>query len=170
MKKTREFTLPDGDWVLYVLKCQHHIHYVGVSTNLGHRLNQHANGKGAHITKAHKPIKLVGVYSIGYMSYEEAEKYEDAFTLRNIVEHNSSKWRGGRYCGKCNPKIAKKKLAAIDKNYLSELPRVEFDYIFSEKLDIPRKKKPKGNPWAKQMRKARGQLRMSSKNRFGIQV
>ena len=42
------------------------------------------------------------------MSYEEAEMYEDAFTLRMVVDHNSTKWRGGRYCTKIKPKTAEK--------------------------------------------------------------
>lgn len=168
MREHKEFNLPDGDWVLYILKCQHHYHYIGVSSDLRHRLSQHDNGKGSSITKLHKPIKLEGVYSIGNMSYEEAEMYEDAFALRMVVDHNSTKWRGGRYCTKIKPKTAEKKLSKIDPKYLVELPKIEFQYAFKCRGVRPRSKRPKANPWAKQEKRAKAQLRMSSNNRFGV--
>ena len=170
MRERKEFNLPDGDWFLYVLKCQHSYHYIGVSTALERRLRQHNNGKGASVTRLHKPTKLVAVYSIGNMSYQEAEMYEDAFTLKMVAKHNSTRWRGGRYCTKILPKTAKKKLEKMDAKYLADLSRVEFSFSFCHEDKRGRKRRQKKDPWTKQARKARDQLRVSAHNRFGIRI
>ena len=161
------FDLPDGYWMLYVLRLEHGYHYIGITTNLKHRLSQHESGKGALVTKQHKPIKLLGVYSVGYMSYEEAEKYEDAFTLARVIEH-SKKWRGGRYCCGCKQKTAEKLYKQIEDKYKQPLDPYDYHYEFKVK---PHHKRPKRKGMSKEMRKqikkAEAQNRAAIRRRFG---
>lgn len=165
-REYKELELPDGNWLMYVLECEHRYHYVGVTTNLAHRLREHQNGKGALVTKQHKPIKLQAVYSLGFMPYKEAEEYEDCYTLAMAIKFRSKRWRGGRYCAGCDTGKAKKILADRDDKYKQPLAEVEYHFGFGIK---PKKhhKHPKRNPWAKQERKARGALKCSANNRFG---
>ena len=166
-REYKELELPDGDWFMYVLECEHRYHYVGVTTNLEHRLREHQNGRGALVTKQHKPMKLQAVYSLGYMSYKEAEEYEDCYTLTMVIKSRSKRWRGGRFCAGCDTSKAKKILASRDGKYKQPLEEVEFSFDFGIKPKKHRKY-PKRNPWAKQERKARGALKRSARNRFGF--
>lgn len=158
----RELDLPDGIWFLYELKLQHGYHYIGVTTEIKRRMSMHKSGKGSRVTREHKPVALVAVYRIGYMSYQEAENYEDAYTLMKAAQHGK-KWRGGRYCLGCNPKSAVRILNSIDDKYKMALPKVDSSYQFRE---IHRKRKAKTNGWSKQIKKAKNELRESSRQRF----
>ena len=54
-------TIPLCNEVTYVLQCEDDIYYVGKTTQLKHRLNNHFYGKGSRVTSRHKPLKLVKV-------------------------------------------------------------------------------------------------------------
>lgn len=162
------FDLPDGYWMLYVLRLEHGYHYIGITTNLKHRLSQHESSKGALVTKQHKPIKLLGVYSVGYMSYEEAEKYEDAFTLAMVIDHGK-KWRGGRYCNGCKQKTAEKLYRQIDEKYKYPLDIYSYSYEFKTvaRHKKPKRKKGMSKEMRKQIKKAEAQNRAAIRRRFG---
>lgn len=160
----RELNLPDGVWFLYELKLQHGYHYIGITTSIMHRMSMHKSGKGSRVTREHKPMELVAVYRIGFMSYSEAENYEDAYTLMKAAQHGK-KWRGGRYCLGCNSKAAERILEGIDEKYKQSLPQVKVSYRFRK--NTRKSKRAKSSPWAKQEKKARGELKRSSRQRFG---
>jgi putative endonuclease len=54
----------------YILQCANHQYYVGSTTDLDRRLQEHQAGLGAKFTRAHLPIKLV--YKEEYSSIEMA--------------------------------------------------------------------------------------------------
>ena len=46
-------------WCVYVLRCVDDSLYVGISTNVQKRLEQHNAGKGAAYTRSHRSVVLV---------------------------------------------------------------------------------------------------------------
>ena len=55
----------------YILECSNGQYYVGSTTNLERRLQEHQAGLGANFTRKHLPVKLV--------YYEEYQSVEQAF-------------------------------------------------------------------------------------------
>ena len=160
-----ELDLPDGYWMLYVLKLRHNYHYVGVTTNLKQRFARHDSGDGASATRQHKPLKLEAVYHLGYMSYLEAEKYEDAYTLSMILKHGD-KWLGGRFCNGCKQKKAKQLYDGIDKKYKGELTVYPYHYTFKVQKERKRRRK-KRNEMKAQIAKAQHENAKVIRQRFG---
>ena len=60
--------------VVYILQCSNGEYYVGSTSDLENRLNEHEKGRGCDFTKAHLPVKLV--YTEEYPTIEEAYKRE----------------------------------------------------------------------------------------------
>lgn len=60
--------------VVYILLCNNDEYYVGSTTNLELRLEEHRSGVGSGFTKAHLPIDLV--YTEEYPTIEEAYNRE----------------------------------------------------------------------------------------------
>lgn len=70
------------DW-MYILKCANGSYYVGSTTELERRIQQHQSGEGgALFTKAHLPIQLV--YT------EEFDRIDEAFNRERQI-HGWSK-------------------------------------------------------------------------------
>lgn len=67
---------------VYILKCSDDSYYVGSTTNLTKRIEEHNNGVGANYTKKKLPVKLV--------YYEECQSIESAF-LRERQLHGWSR-------------------------------------------------------------------------------
>lgn len=67
---------------VYILKCSDDSYYVGSTTNLTKRIEEHNNGAGANYTKKKLPVKLV--------YYEECQSIETAF-LRERQLHGWSR-------------------------------------------------------------------------------
>lgn len=67
---------------VYILKCSDDSYYVGSTTNLTKRIEEHNNGVGANYTKKKLPVKLV--------YYEECQSIETAF-LRERQLHGWSR-------------------------------------------------------------------------------
>ena len=59
---------------MYILQCSNGEYYVGSTTDIEKRLNEHQKGRGCAFTKAHLPIKLV--YTEEYSTTEQAYKRE----------------------------------------------------------------------------------------------
>lgn len=56
---------------VYILKCSDSSYYVGSTTNLTLRIEEHNHGEGAEYTKTRLPVELV--------YYEECQSIETAF-------------------------------------------------------------------------------------------
>lgn len=67
---------------VYILKCSDDSYYVGSTTNLTKRIEEHNNEVGANYTKKKLPVKLV--------YYEECQSIETAF-LRERQLHGWSR-------------------------------------------------------------------------------
>ncbi len=60
-------------WLVYILECEGHWLYVGLTDNLLRRWREHRQG-GARFTKAHRPIHVIHVET--YPTRREAEHRE----------------------------------------------------------------------------------------------
>ncbi len=60
--------------VTYILLCSNGEYYVGSTTDMENRLNEHQKGRGCGFTKAHLPVKLV--YTEEYLTADQAYKRE----------------------------------------------------------------------------------------------
>jgi len=76
-------------WI-YVLECKDKNIYVGETTRLYKRFNEHMSGSGSQNTGLHKPNKLIGLYKVGdnfsFMNYRQQiiNKSEyNIFTINN---------------------------------------------------------------------------------------
>ena len=58
----------------YILLCANNEYYVGSTSDMEQRLQEHQTGRGADFTKGHLPVKLV--YTEEYPTIEEAYKRE----------------------------------------------------------------------------------------------
>lgn len=101
MKETKKNFphLPDAIYWVYVLACAGGYFYIGTTTNVERRFSQHKSGTGsaANFTKAHKPVKVLYKAKLGYMSYAEAERYENCVTLEMMLKYGGDKCAGGKY-------------------------------------------------------------------------
>lgn len=70
---------------MYILRCSDNSYYVGSTTDLERRINQHNYGEGAEYTKHRLPVELV--------YFEECLNIEDAFLREKQVQGWSRKKR-----------------------------------------------------------------------------
>ena len=61
-------------WFVYVIECDNGSFYVGVSSNIERRFQEHKEGRGGRYTLLHKPVKII--YSESFDSKKEALKRE----------------------------------------------------------------------------------------------
>lgn len=82
---------------LYVLKLENDKYYVGITTkNVDVRVREHIRGfYGSRWTKKYRPLGLLDKQEIGLVAPEEAEKYEQAVTLKYIDKYGLDNVRGG---------------------------------------------------------------------------
>ena len=79
---------------IYKLNLEDGKKYVGKTTNIDRRMNQHFSGNGAKVTKKFKPIDGKVVDSChGYFS----DKLEQKHTDKYINKHGYNNVRGGKY-------------------------------------------------------------------------
>jgi len=76
---------------VYVLKLEHGCYYVGKSSNVNARYQQHLKGTGAVWTKLHRPIKIMVIYK------DVSPYFEDAITKEYMSKYGVNKVRGGSY-------------------------------------------------------------------------
>jgi hypothetical protein len=91
------------DWI-YVLQCLNHKWYVGTTTRLFTRLNEHIKqqGKGSNFTQQYTQIKLVGLYEFDPIIYNHAniiskEDLETKLTLHMKHINGHINICGGEY-------------------------------------------------------------------------
>lgn len=49
------------NWFLYLLECRDGSYYAGISTDVQARFRLHLAGKGARYTRAHPPLRILGM-------------------------------------------------------------------------------------------------------------
>lgn len=65
----------DSRWFVYMLCCSDGSYYVGVATDVAHRLHQHNAGQAVAFTKERRPVELVYVEGCGtYLAARRREK------------------------------------------------------------------------------------------------
>lgn len=88
---TRNINRPTA---IYELRCQHNKVYVGKTTNVRRRMQQHASGNGAKVTQKFKPVKYDVVDVVpGFLS----SRAEQQHTKDCVSEHGYANVRGGRW-------------------------------------------------------------------------
>ena len=79
---------------IYKLKLQNDKKYIGKTTNIDRRMNQHFSGNGAKVTQKFKPIEGEVIDSCpGFF----ADKLEQIHTEENIDKYGYENVRGGKY-------------------------------------------------------------------------
>lgn len=84
--------------LLYVLELEHSCFYVGLTSDVDHRIAQHLNGEGAEWTKIHRPTRLLYVINTGTTDGREAELLENEITVELMIRHGIDYVRGGHFC------------------------------------------------------------------------
>ena len=83
----------DKSWFLYFIECRDGSVYTGITTDVAHRFNQHAAGKGARYTRMNPPIRLLGFMEIGNrsaaLSAERSVKRMSAVAKRRWIAANA---------------------------------------------------------------------------------
>lgn len=76
---------------IYVLQCQNGKYYVGRTSDINTRLNQHFNGNGSAWTSMHKPIRVIE-------TIPNCDQFdEDPYVLRYMNKYGTDNVRGGSY-------------------------------------------------------------------------
>jgi len=89
-------TATNKHWWLYVLKCEHDKWYVGISTNVEKRFQQHKAGfAGAHWTKLHTPETIYYTENLGVVDVDRAQLYEGRVTRKYMEKYGDNNVRGG---------------------------------------------------------------------------
>jgi len=79
---------------IYKLELQHGKKYIGKTTDVDRRMNQHFSGNGAQVTKKFKPIEGIIIDTCnGYFSDKVEQKHTDKY----INKYGYNNVRGGKY-------------------------------------------------------------------------
>ncbi len=79
---------PTSTWYVYVLRCNDHSLYTGITTDLQRRLKEHnSQTKGAKYTRGRRPVELV--YYEKMVCRSSASKRE--FVIKNLSSKNKRK-------------------------------------------------------------------------------
>ena len=71
-------------WTLYILKCNDGSYYTGITNDIGKRLSDHENGKGAKYTRGRGPFDLI--YQEKHADRSSASKREYEIKKLSRVE------------------------------------------------------------------------------------
>lgn len=110
---------------IYKLNLEDGKKYVGKTTNIDRRINQHFSGNGAKVTKKFKPIdgKVVDECH-GYFS----DKLEQKYTEKYINKHGYNNVRGGKYTNSKTLKSNSSERYNSDNDYYSDDYYSDDDY------------------------------------------
>lgn len=78
--------------LIYVLELENNKYYVGKTSRIEKRFDEHLNGRGSEFTKKYKPNKIYKVYK------ELSEFDEDNYTKKYMKIFGIDNVRGGSYC------------------------------------------------------------------------
>lgn len=83
---------------LYVLLCENGRYYIGITANKKplNRILMHGDFMGARWTMKYKPVKIVRIQDIGFVTKVEAENQENDLTLSYMKAYGKQNVRGGR--------------------------------------------------------------------------
>lgn len=84
---------------LYVLELENNKYYVGKTTDVSRRFDQHKNGDGSSWTSKYKPIRIIEQYNIEDTGFDEDIKVKQL-----MLQHGINAVRGGSYCTLSLPK------------------------------------------------------------------
>jgi putative endonuclease len=62
-------------WFLYLIECQDHSIYTGITVNVEKRYAAHVNGKGARYTRIRPPVKLLAVIEFSDRASAASSEY-----------------------------------------------------------------------------------------------
>lgn len=82
---------------IYVLELADGCFYVGLTSDVAHRMQQHLAGEGAEWTKLHPPIRVLHTIGTGTRDGRQAERIEDEVTVTLMFRYGIDKVRGGHY-------------------------------------------------------------------------
>lgn len=85
------------DIFLYVLALSEGCFYVGLTSDIVHRLSQHRAGEGAEWTKLHPPVRVLHTICTGTRDARAAEQMEDEVTITFMLRYGVDKVRGGHF-------------------------------------------------------------------------
>jgi predicted GIY-YIG superfamily endonuclease len=87
-------------WYLYVLRLEENKYYIGITTDIKRRLEEHLKhpSKGSKWTRKYKPIKIIQIKRLGTMYQSEACTYEDYATYMYVKKYGIENVRGGSFC------------------------------------------------------------------------
>ena len=90
-------TSNDKRFKLYVLYLEDDKYYIGMTSNVNpkNRINMHGTLMGAQWTLLHRPIEIIDIIDLGFVSKEEAERKENDLTLAYMREYGMQNVRGG---------------------------------------------------------------------------
>jgi predicted GIY-YIG superfamily endonuclease len=86
------------DIYLYVLALEGGCYYVGLTTDVNRRMDQHFSEVGSEWTKLHKPLRRIHCINTGTQDGRKAESLEDEVTISLMMTHSIEKVRGGHFC------------------------------------------------------------------------
>lgn len=88
------------DYTLYVLELERGNYYVGITArkNVSIRFQEHADGKGAQWTKAHRPVRIIETRPLGKRTQGSAARVEDDVTIEYVDNYGINRVRGGSLC------------------------------------------------------------------------
>jgi len=87
------------DIYLYVLELNDGCYYVGLTSDIAKRLQQHWDGEGfgAEWTRLHKPRRVMHTINTGTRNTREAEDLENEVTILMMIRHGIEQVRGGHF-------------------------------------------------------------------------
>ncbi|ARA71851.1 hypothetical protein BNJ_00004 [Kaumoebavirus] len=124
----QEMSTKKLDKFVFVLKLKGNNYFVGITTDVDRRIQQHSEGKGAEWTRLHPPIEKVEVLENG------TTELQNETVLKYIEMYGWEKVRGSTF------------IDPIQKNHQVGIERLKKDYIPSATKKPPRiytKKEPK---------------------------
>ncbi|GAA4273732.1 GIY-YIG nuclease family protein [Aquimarina gracilis] len=116
-------------WFVYVLLLENDKYYIGITTEIGRRFEEHQGQdyQGANWCKKYKPIKVIEEVETNTKRMKEALIVEDLVTLRYIKNYGYSNVRGGRYFGS-DRKIKSKSRSHLNRGYIHMFHKLYEDY------------------------------------------
>lgn len=83
------------DIYLYILELSNECYYVGLTSNIKKRMDEHVNGKGAEWIRLNTPLRLIHSINTGTKYACDAEKMENEATVLLMLNTVSIKYEGG---------------------------------------------------------------------------
>jgi len=83
---------------LYVLEIDDKNIYIGATINLSRRLKEHKDRKGCFTTRNYTELKVIEIYILHEITFNELEIYETYLTIKYAKQHKWNSVIGGIFC------------------------------------------------------------------------